>query len=299
MSELDFPLPSGYGWQYHLLLWLQSFHSPILDQVARAVSFTGLEWFYMLVLPVLFWAVNREIGLRLTYVFLTSMYVNAWTKVLFHVRRPTGVPGIRTDFASSASGLSMPSGHAQGTLTFWWMVGAWAKRRWLWFVALVLVFAIGVSRLYLGLHWPLDVLTGWAFGLAFAVVGWALGKWWSYRSYSFSIRLTMAIAFPLVLLLLHRDSTSASYASLLLGIGSGAALEERWLKLRIDPVLWKRISAAVIGIAGLIAVQWLIKWPQDTVFWEVLKGLLTGLWGTLLAPYVFELCGLYKKKDAD
>lgn len=326
MSE--FPIPAGYSWQYQVLLWLQRFHTPWLDKVTHVFSWLGAETFYIIALPILFWSVNKKMGLRLLYVFISSMTVNAWLKDYFEVVRPIGVPGIRSLYVSSAPGYSLPSGHAQGALTFWIGTALWWKRWWLWAAAVVIGLGTGLSRLYLGLHWPLDALVGWGLGLVFGFGGWWLGTWWDYRHYVRSIRLTVVLGIPTFLLWAHTGLASAQYAALLLGVGVGAELEGRWLGLEIEKAVWKRVCAAVIGIAGLIALQWITRntaqwlthaevetwavpgaaalWRIPAMLkltgavsstgWYVGRDVLLGLWGTLGAPYVFSLCGLYRRE---
>jgi membrane-associated phospholipid phosphatase len=292
----DFPMPSGMLWQYEVIRWLQSFAAPWLDALAKGLSLLGTEWFYVVVLPILFWSVSKPLGLRLAYVFLCSMYVNGWLKDWLKVLRPVGIPGIQSSFAWTAPGYAMPAGHAQGPLTFWLMVCRWAKRRWLWTAVMILVAGIGLSRVYLGLHWPLDVLIGWGLGLLFGGLGWPASRWWAQRRYAWNVRMWLSVLFPVALMVIHTGPDSLRYAALLLGIGAGAVLEERWLGSGMDRAWWRRICAAVIGIAGLIALQYVIKWPQ----WPgmtVVRDVASGLWATLAAPWVFVQCGLYRKGD--
>ncbi len=92
--------------------------------------------------------------------------------------RPTIVPHL-----VDASGLSFPSGHSAGSAATYLTLAALATqvvdreavRRYLIAVALLLVGAIGVSRVYLGVHWPSDVLAGWSFGTLWALGWWKLG----------------------------------------------------------------------------------------------------------------------------
>lgn len=297
MYAPTFPMPAGYVWQYELIRWLQSYLTTDLERVMKGLTLFGVEWFYILVLPILFWGVNKRIGLRLMYVFLTCMYSNAWMKDFFHIHRPIGVPGIQSYFVATATGASMPSGHAQGAMAFWVLVGKCVHRGWFWVVAMVFVFAIGVSRIFLGVHWPLDILVGWAFGLAFGLFGWWVGKWWTYRRYAFRIRMATAVILPAICLLSQLGPDSAQYAGLLLGVGVGAVFEEHWCCTELEPEVWKRACAVIVGIAGMIALKWLIKWPVDQIPMLVTRDVLIGLWATLGAPYVFEKCGLYRRGE--
>lgn len=308
MSLEELKLPSGYDWQYKWLLWIQSFHSPRLDTLAHILSSLGIEWFYILALPVVFWSINKTIGLRLAYTFLFSMFVNGWIKDTVHVARPIGVPGIRSQYLSSTGGTwSFPSGHAQGPASFWTLLSFWVGKVWFWAFALLLIFAIGISRLYLGLHWPVDVLVGWVLGLLIGALGWLIGRWWTYRQYAFPIRMGFALAIPIAGIIYHPGPSAVAYACLLLGIGVGALLEERWWGLVMDSSVWKRICSAIIGLAGLIALYLAFGWAawhwstgSETLaytLWISIRDLAMGVWGTLGAPYLFLQSGLYHRRE--
>ncbi|RIV17147.1 phosphatase PAP2 family protein [Alicyclobacillaceae bacterium I2511] len=294
MLAPDFPIPFGYRWQYIVIRWLQSWHWLGLHQGMFWLTWLGGEWFYLLVLPILFWAVSPRVGLRVAYILILSMYTNYWLKYALHFIRPLGIPGIHSDLTANSTGYAMPSGHAQGSATLWGLLAYWFKRPWFTVLAILLVLCIGVSRVYLGVHWPQDVLVGWVLGAAFAWLGWVFGRWWTYRGYRENIRLLLAVALPLALWGLHRGSADAAYASLLLGLGLGSVLQNRWFGLQMNPLWWKRGAAVIIGMAGMIALQWGIKWPVS-LLWVSVVNLLIGLWGTLGAPYLFGRAGLYDK----
>jgi membrane-associated phospholipid phosphatase len=88
-----------------------------------------------------------------------------------------------TDHLVQVYDASFPSGHAANSACVYLTLALLlvqitphrAVRRYILGVALVLVTAIGCSRVYLGVHWPSDVLTGWTFGGLWAVAWWALG----------------------------------------------------------------------------------------------------------------------------
>lgn len=299
MYTPTFPMPTGFVWQYELIRWLQSYGTVEWDRIMRGLTILGGEGLYILVLPIILWGIHKKVGLRLTYVFFASMYLNAWLKDFIHLARPIGVPDIRSNFVSTGNGWSMPSGHAQGSMTFWVLLCQWTKQKWLWLIAMPLVFGIGVSRVYLGLHWPMDDFIGWGLGLIFGLFGWWIGTWWNYRRYAFHIRMTAAALLPLICLVINQGPDSAQYGALLLGVGVGALLEGKWIGAEMEPEIWKRVCAVIVGIAGLIALKWLIKWPHDQILMGIIRDTLIGLWGTLGAPYVFTKCGLYRRGETN
>ncbi|MFD1673644.1 phosphatase PAP2 family protein [Alicyclobacillus fodiniaquatilis] len=299
MATPKFPLPNGFRWQYELIIWIQSFHNPWLDKIAILLSYLGTESCYMLVLPILFLAINRRYGLRLAYVFMTSMFFNAWLKAGLHIARPMGVPGIRSVYTSSATGLSMPSGHAQGTITFFVALSRWLKKPWVLWLGTLLVVGISLSRIYLGLHWPVDVLIGWLLGLVFGVAGWNVGRWWSYRSVPFHFALVFAVLFPAILFYMNHDPTGAEYATFLFASGSGALFEMRFVKSSFDKGWWKRVCAAVIGIGGVLGLQYVLKAHATELPWRLLRDLLIGWWITFAAPWLFVKLDLYRREEPD
>lgn len=87
------------------------------------------------------------------------------------------------DHVVAASGYSFPSGHAANSAIVYLTIAGLvtqvtrghATRRYIAVVAGGLVIAIGVSRVYLGVHWPSDVLAGWSFGTLWALGCWSIG----------------------------------------------------------------------------------------------------------------------------
>lgn len=84
---------------------------------------------------------------------------------------------------------SFPSGHAMLSAVTYLTLGALvarvsARRRlkvYVLFLAVLLTLLIGASRIYLGVHWPTDVLAGWAIGAAWATLVWTVALWLQRR----------------------------------------------------------------------------------------------------------------------
>ena len=89
-------------------------------------------------------------------------------------------------------GFSFPSGHTTGTTAVWlllaWMIGHWvigrrAGRVMVWTGALLMVAAVGLTRIYLGVHFLSDVLAGWALGAAWAVTAALVATVWEHARF--------------------------------------------------------------------------------------------------------------------
>jgi hypothetical protein len=68
--------------------------------------------------------------------------------------------------SSAENSFGLPSGHAQNAVVIWGTLANRIKTRWAWIITIIVMFLIGLSRLYLAVHFPIDVLLGWLFGIA-------------------------------------------------------------------------------------------------------------------------------------
>lgn len=109
-------------------------------------------------------------GLILLSVALIQTGTNSALKILFHRARPDLYPHLDRVWDQS-----YPSGHAAQSAALYLMIALLIDRRLLW-IAAPLMLLIGASRVVLGVHWPSDVLGGWAEGTAFALLGAAIAR---------------------------------------------------------------------------------------------------------------------------
>jgi undecaprenyl-diphosphatase len=135
----------------------------------------------------------------LGFLWLRKMYGAAWLvllatsggliasmalKHLFQRDRPSIVPHL-----SIVSSSSFPSGHSMLSAVVYLTLGALLARfveqrrmkAYFLLVALALSFLVGVSRVYLGVHYPTDVLAGWSAGLAWALACWLVARYLQRR----------------------------------------------------------------------------------------------------------------------
>ncbi len=132
--------------------------------VLHAVTFLGDEEFYLLVFPVLYWAVSRRLGIRLGAMLLLTAGINAVGKLLVVSPRPPFLdPGLERVPEAT---FGVPSGHAQNAVAVWGLLAVSLRRWWAVVGAVALSAAIGWSRIHLGAHFAEDVVVGWAIGAA-------------------------------------------------------------------------------------------------------------------------------------
>lgn len=164
----DLSKPIGPGWMLQSAIDLSALGGFTFIWLFTAVT-TG---FLALVKR---WA---ALGIFLAAIVGASV-LNALFKFSFHRDRPMVVPHL-----AEVSNSSFPSGHAMISAATYMTVGALlahtqpsrAVRIYLLSLAAVLSILIGLSRLYLGVHWPSDVLAGWAFGSAWALLFWIISR---------------------------------------------------------------------------------------------------------------------------
>jgi len=219
-------------WGLGLITAIQRLHGPFLDGFFRAISALGEEPFYLLVLPLVLWCLDFGLGARLGVVFLLSSYLNVGLKDIFRQPRPFDLdPAVKL---APVTGYGLPSGHAQSSIVGWGFLAMQARRRAVWIIVGALILLIGFSRIYLGLHFPTDVLGGWIIGLLvlWVFLGLEPAATRHLAHLGLAGRIGLAILLPAALFLLHPTADTATALGTLAGFGAGLALEQRSSALR-------------------------------------------------------------------
>lgn len=308
-------------WGLPLIVWLQSL-GPGLAGPMRLLSFAGNEEFFLIVMPAFLWCFDVRLGIRLGLILVGSALVNTPLKLAFGWPRPYWVSE-RVLALSSESSFGLPSGHAQNALAVWGRLAEGLRRRSAAVLLGVLIVLISVSRVHLGVHYPADMLAGWAVGgaLLYAFVrGEAAFVAWM-RRFSVPARLGWVAVAALALLLLSVAVHAATAgrplpeawaanaaaaapaadpidprsldgafanAGLLFGIGAGAVLLTAWGGFDAGGPPGKKLARYVIGLLG-VAALWMglrLIFPRgDDLVSQLLRMLRYGLLG-LWAAYL-------------
>lgn len=171
-----------------ILLALKRSHTPLLDQLMLGVTFLGEPSLLVVVclfLGVLLLFVKRQTeATTLAIAGAGAVGLNYLLKNLFSRDRPA-----LWERVVDVGQYSFPSGHAMVSMVIYGLIGfLLANRfpRWRWLIVILtigLITAIGLSRLYLGVHWPTDVVAGYSAGLVWLLTCiLSLEVWSFYRS---------------------------------------------------------------------------------------------------------------------
>lgn len=277
-----------------VLRWLQGFSSPGLDRAFIYITNLGSEVFYIFAICVIYWCVSKKHGYRLAVLVLMSYKLNLNLKEFFRRPRPFG-PEVRVLYPESAASWSFPSGHTQQAAAFWGYNARINDRKWFTVFSVSIALLIATSRVYLGVHYPSDVVAGLLVGFAFAYSFVAVDRWINQVELSLGPRLLGSGVVLAVLLALPGHDYAVEIAGVVFGAMVGYFLEQEYVNLEIKASWWQYLLRVVIGFASLWSVEVaLAQFLPATFWWTVLHYAGIGLWVFFFVPLVFKIFHLYR-----
>lgn len=294
----------------------------------QAITALGYEQFFILLLPTIYWCFDQKLGLRVGIIFLLGNSLNAFFKFIFHSPRPYWVSNLVQAYSHETS-FGLPSGHAQIAATMWGWLAVEVKKCWFKILALILIFLIGVSRLYLGVHFLSDVLLGWILGalLVWAFSAWhkKIGDWISKLSTTSLLILVAVSACALLTLILGARwivgpwEMPAAWAERAgdvdpYSLDGALTLCGTWFGMLGGYVLltankgyffagegdWKRLARFLVGLVGLLILYFGLgqifpdKADLISYFLRFVRYTLIGLWVSWWGPLFFERINLLR-----
>lgn len=308
-----------YQFGIRLIQSLQTF-SPALDGFMEAVTFIGRIEFYLLFIPIIYWTLDRRIGFRTLLLLIYADFIAYSFKLLLHQPRPYWLGEVKGLSVEPSYGI--PSSHASNPLATGGYLATHVKRNWFWIAMAFILFLIGLSRLYLGMHFPHDVLFGWLIGflVLWGFVKWqgTIRDWLDEKSLSFQIGLGFLESIFVILIgliirfLISGTPDPAEWSSFssearsithfitvsgtLFGTITGYSLMRRYARFDAKGIWSRRIARYIVGVIGLLPLYFGLDVlfasiaVDESTLGYILRYVRYGLvsvWATFLAPWLF------------
>ena len=263
-----------------LLYALQEMRTPFLDTIMALVTRLGEETIFMVVAIVVFWCVSKVGGYYLLSVGFLGTVMNQFLKMLFRIPRPWVLDpnfDIVESAREAATGYSFPSGHTQSAVGTFGGLARMTKKNWLRWVLVVLVLLVAFSRMYLGVHTPLDVGVSLGVGAVLVLVLWPLVRSAEEKPARMLWVLLGMLACSVAFLLFmeiyqfpadtdaHNLESAVANAWKLSGATVGMLiacwLDQKYIRFETKAIWWVQLIKVAVGLALVVAIKSGLKAP--------------------------------------
>jgi undecaprenyl-diphosphatase len=271
------------------LYFLEDLRNPVLDFFFSFITLFGEETIFMAVGMIVFWCIDKFKGYYLLCVGFFGTVINQFLKIVCRIPRPwvkdpkfTIVESAR----EAASGYSFPSGHTQCSVGLYGGIARITNNKTLRVVMIVLSALIALSRMYLGVHTPADVLVSVAIATALIFIAYPI-----FKKAEKSPKVMYAVLFFFLAVIIAYNcfvvfngnalvgqtlEEAANYSSAvengftLLGCALGLIciyfLDSKWIHFETKAVWWAQIIKVLGGLALVILAKEGLKVPLDMIF---------------------------------
>lgn len=295
--------------QKEILLFFLSISNPVLDLVANVSSFLGEQAVLIVLIGWILYSVDKKKGFAISAPILISGLFMSMMKAIVRAPRPFQVlEEIEGKRLSTATGYSFPSGHTTISSSMYSALAVAFKKKKLSIICAILIVMVALSRMYLGVHWPIDIFAGLVIGITFSILLYPIFYKIAEndnKKYKLSIILgSVSFIASIIMALLLRNNLidDTAFADLLktTSLASGAyvgfALEVKKLNYKVDGTFKiKIIRLLVLSIISLAMISLLkILFGSNYYIGSFVRYSLVGIFLTYLFPLIFK--GLFNRE---
>lgn len=295
-----------------LLYALEAIRTPFLDKLMTFFSLIGGETFFFALGIIVLWCINKKCGFYIMTVGFTGTIISQFLKLWFRIPRPwVKDPDftILETARAEATGYSFPSGHTVNAFATYGAPATYTKKKLLKVILYLIIPAIAFSRMYAGVHTPLDVGVSLGIGLIFMFVFYPLFRDMDERPDQvymlFLLFIIAAIAFVLFVELYAfpadvdpvnlAEGAKSAYMILFCSIGLLLVfhLDRTKIHYVTDAVWWAQIIKVAIGLSVTLGLKAALKAPLLSLFngHAIAHGIryfIVILFGGILWPLTFK-----------
>lgn len=265
------------------LYLLEKIRVPVLNEFMLFITRLGEETAFLVIALTVFWCVDKYKGYYILCVGFLGTIANQFMKLWFRIPRPWIIDEnftILEQAREAASGYSFPSGHTQNAVGTFGGLAYMADNKWVRVVALSIAVLVPFSRMYIGVHTPLDVFAAvvMAVLLVLLLKPFVLKNGNKYVPVLFGVMTVLAICFLCFVELyqfpveidLHNLESGRSNAYTLLGAMLGLIVvyivDEKWLNFSTKAIFLVQVEKVLFGLALVLAVKSGLKPPLNMLF---------------------------------
>lgn len=255
-----------------VLYLLEEIRVPVLDEFMLAITRLGEETVFLVIALVLFWCVDKYVGYYTLSVGFVGTVANQFLKLLFRIPRPWVLDEnftIVEQAREAATGYSFPSGHTQSAVGTFGSIAYTTNNKRLRICAIIIALLVSFSRMYLGVHTPLDVVVSIFIGTALVLVlrPVVLEHNRKYMPVLLAGMLLLAIGFLCFVEMypfpsdidFHNYQSAIQNAYTLLGALLGMLVvyivDEKWLNFPTSAVWWAQLLKVIFGLGLVLIVK--------------------------------------------
>ena len=300
------------GFQLDILMYLQSIRNELLTGIFTFFTICTEVPVITVLTAMLYWCINKKAGQRILFALAGSLNINVAVKNIVKMPRPIGTKGLISLRIQTATGYSFPSGHTQTATTFWTSMIAQFKNIWIYIIGILMILGAGISRLYLAVHWPMDVIVGWILGIILSIL---FIKLFDYidNSKNYYILVIIMLIFGVCTYFVGGEDFYKLFG-LYSGFALGYMVEDTYISFSTENKQRKNIFSKstskiegtkgkilrfIIGIISLLIVYLIFKNIENTFMigkneeiiniFKYLKYTIIVFWGVAIAPALFKL----------
>jgi len=302
-------------WGLDFIRLLQSGANPPLTVCMRIITELGSPVVYIILLPIIYWCIDEKKCLHLGIMILISVWLNIVLKFVFDQPRPffeAYDPSVGIIHERMGG---FPSGHAQNSLVMWMIIASWGKQKRFYGIAALFCLLIGFSRVYLGVHFPTDILGGWLIGAKLLAVYFLVNKRVEalLAAHSPRVGLIACAALAFVMILYRPSVELLILSAAVLGLGTGYYLCKFHIGFTASALsgkvglagVFKYVTLVVRFLLGITVVVLLFVLTEKIMvrlnssgnyqLFTFLRFALLALWISAGAPWLFRFLRLADK----
>ena len=272
-------------WCMPFLYFLRDIGNPVFDFFFETITHLGEETVFLVISIVFFWCVDKREGYFILLSGLFGTLMNQAAKLACRVPRPWVIDKGFLPIGNSieeATGYSFPSGHTQNVATTFGAIAAYKKGRTRVAVCTVIIALVAFSRMYLGVHTPLDVVVSLAVSAALVLIfrPWFETEEKFNRAYPRIVIISVICSFAFLAFVLFvsndRSLDAANYnsalknACTLLGCTVGLVLvfviDTMFVNFQTEAKWYAQIIKAVVGFAIVLLIKSGLSAPLTALF---------------------------------